>query len=93
LAGDCAALDITETGNHLELKTEAEERKSNRMALLHDCLETWQGSENVSAIQKESCAQNKQMTAVQYISDIKEIINTSCSNFQHDGAAAFKLSV
>jgi len=32
------------------------------------------------------------MTAVEYISDTEEIIKASWSLFQHDGAAAFKLS-
>jgi len=32
------------------------------------------------------------MTAVGYISDTEEIVNASRSLFQHDGAAAFKLS-
>jgi len=52
----------------------------------------WQGSQNLRATQKESRARNMQMTAVGYISDTKEIISASWSNFQHDGAAAFKLS-
>jgi len=50
------------------------------------------GSQNLCATQKEYRAQNKQMTAVGYISDTEEIIKASWSNFQHDGAAAFKLS-
>ena len=52
----------------------------------------WQGSQNLRATQKASCAQNKQMTAVGFISDTKEIVKASWSIFQHDGAAAFKLS-
>jgi len=32
------------------------------------------------------------MTAVESISDTEEIVKASCSNIQHDGAAAFKLS-
>jgi len=42
--------------------------------------------------QKESHAQNMPMTAVGYISDTEEIDKASWSLFQHDGAAAFKLS-
>ena len=41
---------------------------------------------------KESRAQNKQMTAVGYISDTEEIVKSSWSLFQHDGAAALKWS-
>ena len=52
----------------------------------------WQGSQNLHATQKESQAQNKQMTAVGYISDTEEIIKASWSNFQHDSATAFELS-
>jgi len=52
----------------------------------------WQGSENLRATQKESRARNKQLTAVRYISNIEEIVNTSWLNIQHDGAAVSKLS-
>jgi hypothetical protein len=62
------------------------------MAKVHNILAMWQGSQNLRATQKESRAQNKQMTAVGYISDIEEIVKSSWSLFQHDGAAAFTLS-
>jgi len=62
------------------------------MAKVQDFLEMCQGSENLRATQKESWAQTKQMTAVGYISDTEEILKASWSLFQHDGAAAFKLS-
>ena len=64
----------------------------HRMAKVHDFVEMWQGSQNLRATQKESRPRNKQMTAVGYISDTEEIVNASWSLFQHDGAAAFKLS-
>jgi len=80
------------TENDSEMRKEAEERKLHRMAKVHDFLEMWQGSRNLHATQKESRAQNKQMTAVGYISDTEEIVKASWSLFQHDGAAAFKLS-
>jgi len=91
-AGDCASLDETETKNDLELKKDVEERKVHRMAKVYNFLEMWQGSKTLLATQKESRTQNKQMTAVVYISDTKEIIKVSWSNFQHEDAAAFKLS-
>ena len=62
------------------------------MAKVHNVLEMWQGSQNLRATQKESHAQNKQMTALKYISDTEEIIKASWSNFQHNGVTAFKLS-
>jgi hypothetical protein len=62
------------------------------MATDHNFLEMRLGSQNLRATQKESRAQNKQMTAVGYISDTEEIVKASWSVFQHDGAAAFKLS-
>jgi hypothetical protein len=74
------------------MKKEAEERKLHRMAKVHDFLEMWQGSKNLGATQMESRAQNKQITAVGYISDTEQILKASWSLFQHDGAAAFKLS-
>jgi len=52
----------------------------------------WQGSQILCATEKESCAQNKQMTAIGYISDTEEIVKASWSLVQHDCAAAFKLS-
>jgi len=45
----------------------------------------WQGSQNLRATQKECRAQNKQMPAMGYISDMEEIVNASWSLFQHDG--------
>jgi hypothetical protein len=76
----------------MEMKREVEKKKLHRMAKVHDFLEMWQGSQNLRATQKECHAQNKQMTAVGYISDTAEIVKAFWSNFQHDGAAAFKLS-
>jgi len=92
LAGYCAVLDTAETENELELNNEVEERKLHRIAKVHDFLEMWEGSQNLHATQKESRAQNNQMTAIGYISDTEEIIKASWSNFQLNGAAAFKLS-
>jgi len=92
LAGDDPVLDRSESDNDLELKREAEEKKLHRMAKVHDFLEMWQGSQNLRTTQKESRTQNKQMTTVGYISDTVESVKASWSIFQHDGAAAFKLS-
>jgi hypothetical protein len=74
-------LDTINTENDSEMKKEAEERKLHRMAKVHDILEMWQGSQNLGATQKEPRAQNKQMTAVGYISDTKEIVKASWSLF------------
>jgi hypothetical protein len=71
---------------------EAEEKTLHRTAKVHDILEIWQGSQNRRVTQKESHAQNKQMTAVGYISHTEESVKASWSLFQHDGAAALKLS-
>ena len=62
------------------------------MATVHDFLTMWQGSQNLHATQKESRAQNRQMTAVGYISDTEVIVKVSWSLFQHNGVAAFELS-
>jgi len=61
------------------------------MGKVNDFLEMWQGNETVCATQKESCAQNEQVSTVWSISDIEEIVQISCSLFQHHGAAAFRL--
>ena len=92
LVGDDPILDPSRTDNDMEMKREAEEKKLHRMAKVHDVLEMWKGSHPLRATQKESRAQNKQMTAVGYISDTEEIVKASWSLFHHDGAAAFKLS-
>jgi hypothetical protein len=80
------------TENNSKMKNEVEERKLHRMAKVHNWLEMWQGSQNLRSTQKESRTQEKQMTAVGYISDTEEIIKASWSLFQHDGAAVFKVS-
>jgi len=92
LVGDWAALDTADTANYLELKKEAEARKLHTTAKVHKFLKMWQCSQNLRATQKKSLSPIKQITAVRYISDTKETIKASWSNFQHDGAAAFKLS-
>ena len=92
LAGSDPELDTMNTENDLEKKKEVEERKLHRMAKVHDFLESWQGSENLHATQKESRAQNTQMTTGGYILHTEEIVKASWSRFQHDGAPAFKLS-
>jgi hypothetical protein len=85
-------LDTTETENSLELKTEEEEKKFQRTAIVHNILEMWQVSQILCPTQKESCAQNQQISATGYNANIKEIIKASWSNFQFRGVAAFKLS-
>jgi len=92
LAGSNPKLDTTNTENHSEMKKEAEETIFHRMAKVHDFLEMWLGSQNLCATKKKSRAQNEQMTAVGSISDMEEIVKAFWSLFQHDGAAAFKLS-
>jgi len=56
LAGTDLELDTLNTENDSEMKKEAEERKLHRIAKVHDFLEMWQGSQNLRATQKESCA-------------------------------------
>jgi hypothetical protein len=92
LTGEDPVLDPNSTDNDMDLKREAEEKKLHRLSKVHDFLKVWQGSQTLRATQKEFCPQNKQTTAVGYISDTEEVIKASWSNFHHDGAAAFKLS-
>jgi len=92
LAGDDIVLDTNSSECNMKMKREAQEKKLHRMAKVHNVLEIWQGSQHLQARQKESRAQNQQMTAVGYISDSAEIVKASWSNIQHDAAAAFKLS-
>jgi len=92
LAGDNPVSDTTNAENNSEMKKAAEERKLHSMAKVHNFLGMWQGSQNLCATQKQSHAQSKQMTAIEYISDTEEIVKAFWSLFQHDGAAAIKLS-
>jgi len=89
LAGDDPALDTMNTENDLGMKRDTEKNKFQ--AKVHDCLEMWEGSQNLHTTQKESRAPDKHMTAVGYISDTEEIIKASCSVFQQNAAAAFKI--
>jgi len=59
------------------------------MAKVDNFLEMSQGRQNLRATQKESRTDNKQLTAIGYISDTEETVKASWSLFQHDGAAAF----
>jgi len=92
LAGEDPALDTTNTNNNLDMKREPVQKELHRMAKIHNFVDMWQGSQNLCATQKKSRAQNKQLTAVGYISDTEDIIKASRSNFQYDCAAALKLS-
>jgi len=92
LAGTNPEFDTTNTSNNSEMKKEAEERMLHRMTMVHNFLKMWQGSPNLRATLKESCVRNKQISAVRYIPNTEEIVKASWSLFQHDGAAAFKLS-
>jgi len=74
------------------MRKEAEERKFERMGKVQDFLEMCQGSQNLHGTQKKSCVQNKQMTAVGYISDTEDILKACWSLLKHDGVAAFTLS-
>jgi hypothetical protein len=62
------------------------------MAKVLEVLEMWQGTQILHITENEYYFQNKQRTAVEYISDSEVIIKASWSIFQHYGAAAFKLS-
>jgi len=92
LAGDNPVLHTSSTENTLEMKREAEEKKLHPMAKAQNFLEMWLGRQNLRATPMESCAHYTQMAAVGYISDTEEIVIASWSHFEHNGAAAFKLS-
>jgi hypothetical protein len=80
-AGTDPEFDNANTENSSEMKEAAEQSKLHRMANVHNFLEMWQGSQNLRATKKESRAQNKLMTAVEYISDTEEIVRASWSLF------------
>ena len=64
----------TTTENDSEMNNEEGARKLPRLAEIRDLLQIWQGNQNLRATQMESRAQNKQMTAVGYISGTEEIV-------------------
>jgi hypothetical protein len=74
------------------MKEVAEETQLHRMSMAHDFFEVWLGSQNLRDTQKESRARKKQLAAVGYTLDPEQMIKTSWSLIQHEGAAAFKLS-
>jgi len=85
------AFGTLKTENNCKVKRVAEERKSPRMAKVHNFLERWQCSQTICAMQEESHTQNKNITATGYISDTAEIIKAFCTNGQLDGVAGFEL--
>jgi hypothetical protein len=92
LAGDNPVSDTTNTESNSDMNKEVKEKTIHRMANAHDVLEMCQGWQNLCATQKEPHAKNKQMTALGSILDTAEIVKASWSLFEHDGAAALKLS-
>jgi hypothetical protein len=86
-----AVLDPNSTNNDMELKGEAEDKELHRLAKVQNLLGMWQGSQTLRAKQKESGAQNQQMTPVGYISATEEIVKACRSNFHRDGDAQYKL--
>jgi len=62
-----SSLNPINTENDSEMKSDTEGRNIHWVTKVYDALEMWQGTENPCAIQKQSCAENKQMTAVGYI--------------------------
>jgi hypothetical protein len=73
-------LDTTNPDNYLEIQIAAEWKKLNRMAKVHEIVEMWPASQNLCSTLKESRPENKQMTAVGFISDTEEIFQASWSN-------------
>jgi hypothetical protein len=92
LVGDDPKSNQTNTDNDSEVKKQTEERKFHRMAKVHDRLKMWQGSQNLCATQKASCAQIKRMASVGYISVTEVIVKAIWLLSHQDGWAAFKLS-
>jgi hypothetical protein len=89
LAGDSADSTATED---IEVQKAAEEKKLLHMAQVHDFLDMWDGSQKLRRMQRAARAQNREMTAMGFISDTEETVNEGWSSFKHDGVAAFKAS-
>ena len=54
LVGTDSELDTMNTENDSEMKKEAKGRKLHKMAMVHDFLGMWQGSQNLRATQHET---------------------------------------
>jgi len=67
LAGADPEFHTTNTENDFEIKKDEEEWKLPTMAKVRNLLEMWQSCQHLRATKKEFCAQNNQMTAVEYI--------------------------
>jgi hypothetical protein len=92
VAGDNPVSDTTNIENNSDMNKEVKEKPIHRMANAHDFLEMCQGWQNLCATQKEPHAKIKQMTDLGSILDTAGIVKASWSLFEHDGAAALKLS-
>jgi len=92
LAGADQRLDTTNTINDFAMKNEVVERTFHSIANVPKVLGMWQGSQNLQATPMESRTESKQMTAIEYILGMEEIIKASWALFQLDGAVAFQLS-
>lgn len=62
------------------------------MAKIHNNFGMRDGLHSQCATQKESRDQNKQMIAVGFISDTKDLLERSMCNCQHDSGVGFELS-
>jgi hypothetical protein len=92
LADTDPALDTMNTENDSEMKKEAKNRIFPRIAKVYNFLEMWQGSHYIRVTKKDFRAQTMQMITMVYISNTDDIVKASWLLFQHNGAAAFKLS-
>jgi hypothetical protein len=90
-AGADPDLNTTNTENNTEMKNDTEESLFHRIAKVHHILEMWQSSQKICVTQKNSHAQNNNMTAVAYLSHMEEVLKESWSLVLHLGVAVFTL--
>jgi len=90
-ASNKTALDTPNAENDLEPKREAVEIPLHIIAMGHNFLKMWQGSQNLPATQKESHAHDKQMTVVGNISDNEEIVKQSLFTFSKWSCSRIKI--
>jgi hypothetical protein len=91
LVGDVTILNIMESETINQFLRDAVEKSFHQMAMVHNVMEIWQGSQNQHATWKISHTQNQQITAKGRISDSEGNIKPFWSFIQRDRAATFKM--
>jgi len=84
--------DTMNTDNLLDMEWEEEWKNLHSMPMVDDFFGMRQGNQNLHATHMESRAQNKHMSAIEYISDTEETVNACWLHYHSERVAEFQLS-